>query len=80
MQPESLLKSSSIQKRKTTRTEVVVVVVVVVHRAGYLTLFDSTQDVTAVYKEFRKFDHLLSKLARCSLKGGELQQSPLIIF
>ncbi|XP_019751352.1 prostacyclin synthase [Hippocampus comes] len=40
-------------------------------RAGYLTLFDSTQDVTAVYKEFRKFDHLLSKLARCSLKGGE---------
>ncbi|XP_077386902.1 prostacyclin synthase isoform X2 [Festucalex cinctus] len=40
-------------------------------RAGYLTMFDSTQDVAAVYREYRKFDHLLSKLARSSLKGGE---------
>ncbi|XP_061689366.1 prostacyclin synthase [Syngnathoides biaculeatus] len=40
-------------------------------RAGYLTLFDSTENVAAVYSEFRTFDHLLSKLARCSLRGGE---------
>ncbi|XP_049588711.1 prostacyclin synthase [Syngnathus scovelli] len=42
-----------------------------IFRAGYLTLFANTQDVNTVYSEFRKFDHLLSKLARCSLKGGE---------
>ncbi|XP_077430397.1 prostacyclin synthase isoform X2 [Vanacampus margaritifer] len=40
-------------------------------RAGYLTMFASTPDVAAVYREFRKFDHLLSKVARSSLKGGE---------
>nr|XP_057921533.1 prostacyclin synthase [Doryrhamphus excisus] len=40
-------------------------------RAGYLTLFESREDVVDVYREFRKFDHLLSKMARCSLKGGE---------
>lgn len=39
-------------------------------RAGYLTLFESTENVTAVYKEFRKFDKLLSKLVRGSLKKG----------
>ncbi|XP_057702095.1 prostacyclin synthase isoform X2 [Corythoichthys intestinalis] len=43
-------------------------------RAGYLTLFESTKDVAAVYKEFRKFDHLLSKLARRSLKGEESEK------
>ncbi|XP_061639633.1 prostacyclin synthase [Phyllopteryx taeniolatus] len=42
-------------------------------RAGYLTLFESTEDVAAIYREFRKFDHLLSKLARRSLQGGESQ-------
>ncbi|XP_029682065.1 prostacyclin synthase isoform X2 [Takifugu rubripes] len=40
-------------------------------RAGYLTLFDSADNVTAIYKEFRKFDKLLSKLVRGSLKKGE---------
>ncbi|XP_042363304.1 prostacyclin synthase [Plectropomus leopardus] len=40
-------------------------------RAGYHTLFESRDDATAVYKEFRKFDDLLAKLARCSLKRGE---------
>ncbi|KAI3369999.1 hypothetical protein L3Q82_024804, partial [Scortum barcoo] len=40
-------------------------------RAGYLTLFERTDNVSAVYKEFRKFDSLLAKLARCSLKRGE---------
>lgn len=39
-------------------------------RAGYLTMFESTDKVTAVYKEFRKFDRLLSKLVRGSLKKG----------
>lgn len=41
-------------------------------RAGYLTLFDSTDNVTAIYKEFRKFDKLLSKLVRGSLKKSKL--------
>ncbi|XP_038552254.1 prostacyclin synthase [Micropterus salmoides] len=40
-------------------------------RAGYLTLFEKGNNATAVYKEFRKFDGLLTKLARCSLKRGE---------
>lgn len=40
-------------------------------RAGYMTLFERGDDVSAVYKEFRKFDDLLTKLARCSLKAGE---------
>ncbi|XP_049443181.1 prostacyclin synthase [Epinephelus fuscoguttatus] len=40
-------------------------------RAGYLTLFERRDNATAVYNEFRKFDHLLTKLARCSLKRGE---------
>lgn len=41
-------------------------------RAGYLTLFEKGNNATAVYKEFRKFDGLLTKLARCSLKRGKL--------
>ncbi|XP_054877218.1 prostacyclin synthase [Poeciliopsis prolifica] len=40
-------------------------------RAGYLTLFERRDDVDAVYEEFRKFDDLLTKLARGSLKRGE---------
>lgn len=39
-------------------------------RAGYLTLFKSTGNVNAVYKEFCKFDKLLSKLVHGSLKKG----------
>lgn len=44
-------------------------------RAGYLTLFSSeksnTTHATAVYKEFRKFDDFLTRLARSTLKKGE---------
>uniref|UniRef100_A0A4W6D6S0 Prostacyclin synthase n=1 Tax=Lates calcarifer TaxID=8187 RepID=A0A4W6D6S0_LATCA len=40
-------------------------------RAGYLTLFDRKDNAAAVYKEFRTFDNLLTKLARSSLKRGE---------
>ncbi|XP_068568272.1 prostacyclin synthase [Cebidichthys violaceus] len=40
-------------------------------RAGYCTLFERRDDASAVYKEFRKFDDLLARLARCSLKRGE---------
>ncbi|KAL6112026.1 ptgis [Pungitius sinensis] len=40
-------------------------------RAGYLTLFERRDDASAVYEEFRKFDDLLAKLARGSLKRGE---------
>ncbi|XP_070693198.1 prostacyclin synthase [Pempheris klunzingeri] len=40
-------------------------------RAGYLTLFERRDNAAAVYKEFRTFDNLLTKLARCSLKRGE---------
>lgn len=41
-------------------------------RAGYLTLFERKEDASAVYGEFRKFDDLLAKLARHSLKRGKL--------
>ena len=41
-------------------------------RAGYLTLFESTGNVNVVYKEFRKFDKLLSKLVNGSLKKGKV--------
>uniref|UniRef100_A0A3B5LQL6 Prostacyclin synthase n=1 Tax=Xiphophorus couchianus TaxID=32473 RepID=A0A3B5LQL6_9TELE len=41
-------------------------------RAGYLTLFERRDDVDAVYEEFRKFDDLLTKLARGSLKRGKV--------
>ncbi|XP_015248104.1 PREDICTED: prostacyclin synthase [Cyprinodon variegatus] len=40
-------------------------------RAGYLTLFEMKDDVAAIYEEFRKFDNLLPKLARSSLKQEE---------
>lgn len=43
-----------------------------VPRAGYLTLFERRENASAVYREFRKFDDLLSKLARCSSKRGKL--------
>ncbi|XP_044030626.1 prostacyclin synthase isoform X2 [Siniperca chuatsi] len=46
-------------------------------RAGYLTLFEVKDNATAVYKEFRKFDDLLAKLARRSLKGGESKTANL---
>lgn len=49
-------------------------------RAGYLTLFVNKENATAVYKEFRKFDRLLCKLARNSLNQGKLdcfKSSPL---
>ncbi|KAI1892704.1 hypothetical protein AGOR_G00136290 [Albula goreensis] len=45
-------------------------------RAGYLTLFgkehsNNSGEVTTVYREFRKFDNLLAKIARSTLKSGE---------
>lgn len=40
-------------------------------RAGYLTLFEKTGNVSAVYKEFRNFDDHLAKLARNSLRRDE---------
>ncbi|XP_061584509.1 prostacyclin synthase [Cololabis saira] len=40
-------------------------------RAGYLTLFERRDNTAAVYKEFRKFDDLLTKLARRTLKRDE---------
>ncbi|XP_076615852.1 prostacyclin synthase [Chaetodon auriga] len=46
-------------------------------RAGYLTLFERRDNATAVYEEFRKFDELLAKLARCSLKRGESKTANL---
>ncbi|KAM7006570.1 prostacyclin synthase [Tautogolabrus adspersus] len=46
-------------------------------RAGYLTLFERIDNASAVYKEFRKFDDLLTKLARCSLKRGERKSAAL---
>uniref|UniRef100_A0A8C6WZ16 Prostacyclin synthase n=1 Tax=Neogobius melanostomus TaxID=47308 RepID=A0A8C6WZ16_9GOBI len=40
-------------------------------RTGYLTLFENEGNASAVYKEFRKFDNRLTKLARKSLKRDE---------
>ncbi|CAG5980356.1 unnamed protein product [Menidia menidia] len=40
-------------------------------RAGYLTLFERTENAPTVYHEFRKFDELLTKLARGILKREE---------
>ncbi|CAI5687416.1 unnamed protein product [Oreochromis niloticus] len=37
-------------------------------RAGYLTFFQRTDNAAAAYEEFRKFDSLLTKLARGSLR------------
>lgn len=44
-------------------------------RAGYLTMFERRDNAAAVYKEFRQFDNLLTKLARSSLKRGKLHRS-----
>ena len=49
-------------------------------RAGYLTLFERRDNAAAVYKEFRTFDSLLTKLARCSLKRGRLHITNVINF
>lgn len=46
-------------------------------RAGYLTMFERRDNAAAVYKEFRKFDDLLTKLARRSLKRGKLCNSKI---
>ncbi|CAI5687415.1 unnamed protein product [Oreochromis niloticus] len=40
-------------------------------RAGYLTFFQRTDNAAAAYEEFRKFDSLLTKLARGSLRREE---------
>ncbi|XP_068170456.1 prostacyclin synthase isoform X2 [Antennarius striatus] len=40
-------------------------------RAGYLALFERRDNASLIYEEFRKFDSLLTKLARCSLKQAE---------
>lgn len=46
-------------------------------RAGYLTLFGGEQnnnngsDLTGVYEEYKKFEGLVTKLARGTLKPGE---------
>lgn len=44
-------------------------------RAGYLTLFGGEQnnnrtDLSSVYEEYKKFDGLLTKMARSTLKPG----------
>ncbi|KAM3877725.1 prostacyclin synthase [Diretmus argenteus] len=44
-------------------------------RAGYLTLFERSDNVTAVYQEFRKFDDLLAKLARNTLQREERRRA-----
>ncbi|XP_005927549.1 prostacyclin synthase isoform X2 [Haplochromis burtoni] len=40
-------------------------------RAGYLTFFERTDNAAVAYQEFRKFDNLLAKLARGSLRREE---------
>lgn len=47
-------------------------------RAGYLTLFGGEQnnncvDAAKVYMEYQKFDSLLIKMARTTLKSGQLR-------
>ncbi|KAJ7999874.1 hypothetical protein DPEC_G00198930 [Dallia pectoralis] len=54
----------------------------VLFRAGYLTLFGTEKshnptEVTAVYKAFRTFDGLLTKLARSTLKKEEKKTATL---
>ncbi|XP_078804055.1 prostacyclin synthase isoform X2 [Oryzias latipes] len=44
-------------------------------RAGYLTLFEGSNNAAAVYKEFRNFDNLLTQLARGSLKREDIDIS-----
>ncbi|XP_041946336.1 prostacyclin synthase-like [Alosa sapidissima] len=48
----------------------------ILFRAGYLTLFGGEQnnngtDAKQIYKEYRKFDGLLTKMARTTLNSGE---------
>lgn len=47
---------------------------IAVLRAGYLTLFERGDNTAAVYTEFRKFDGLLAKLARGTIKRGKLRE------
>uniref|UniRef100_A0A8C8DL33 Prostacyclin synthase n=1 Tax=Oryzias sinensis TaxID=183150 RepID=A0A8C8DL33_9TELE len=43
-------------------------------RAGYLTLFEGSNNAAAVYKEFRNFDNLLTQLSKkLSLTNGRMQ-------
>ncbi|XP_062852689.1 prostacyclin synthase [Trichomycterus rosablanca] len=46
-------------------------------KAGYLTLFgtdnNNSAELTEVYEEFRRFDKILAKLARCSAKKDEMK-------
>ncbi|XP_069546802.1 prostacyclin synthase [Brachyistius frenatus] len=46
-------------------------------RAGYLTLFERRDNAAAVYEEFRKFDDLITKMVRCSLKREESKTANL---
>ncbi|KAK7916567.1 hypothetical protein WMY93_012328 [Mugilogobius chulae] len=46
-------------------------------RSGYLTLFGSESNASAVYKEFREFDDRLTKLARKSLKHDSVLSETL---
>ncbi|XP_034022266.1 prostacyclin synthase [Thalassophryne amazonica] len=46
-------------------------------RASYLTLFERRDNTDKVYKEFRKFDGLLSKLVYGTLKRGESRTATL---
>lgn len=51
------------------------------YRAGYLTLFGGEQnnngsDPSRVYEEYKKFDGLLTKMARGTLKTGNVDTSP----
>lgn len=47
---------------------------IAVLRAGYLTLFERGDNTAAVYTEFRKFDSLLTKLARGTIRRGKLHE------
>ncbi|XP_053724734.1 prostacyclin synthase-like [Synchiropus splendidus] len=52
----------------------------VLFKAGYLTLFGGEQnnnntDPSSVYEEYRRFDQLLTKLARGTLKAGEKREA-----
>lgn len=54
-------------------------------RAGYLTLFGGEQnnncaDAANVYTEYHKFDSLLMKMARSTLKSGQLNSTPSVIL
>ncbi|XP_060926241.1 prostacyclin synthase-like [Limanda limanda] len=55
----------------------------VLFKAGYLTLFGEEQnnnrsDPTSVYEEYRKFDGLLTKLAKGTLKSEEKRTAPRV--